>query len=159
RATWRWSFAHDMREQAARSMPAMLHFFDHRGRIQEGLAILREAGESDAARSDRKLHALVLSAIAHLRYRLDRYAEAEGDALRALETTEPGDQQARLQCLRVLGGCCLRLGRLEDARRYYRQALKLAPATIDPGTAAALLDNLALVAKYRGEYSESLKLS
>jgi predicted ATPase/DNA-binding SARP family transcriptional activator len=158
RTAWRWSLAHDIREQAARSMPAMLHFCDHRGRIEEGLAILREAGESDAARTDRKLHALVLSSIAHLQYRLDRYAEAEGNALRALEATEPGDQ-ARLQCLRVLAGCCLRLGRFEDARRYYQQALKLTPASIDPGTAAALLDNLALVAKYRGEYSESLKLS
>ena len=159
RAAWHRSFRHEMRHMAARSMPAMLHFSDHRGRSDEALSILREAARSEGVRADRSLGALVLAAIAHLEYRLDRYAEAESDATRALAAAAADDHQVRLQCFRVLGGCCLRVGRLEEARRHFKQALRLAPASVDPSNAAAMLDNLALVAKYMGEYAESMRLS
>lgn len=62
-----------------------------------------------------------------------------------------------LQCLKVLGGCSLRMGRLEDARRYFGQALRQAPPARDPHNAAAMLDNLALVEKGMGRYAESLR--
>src|SRR6185436_8326178 len=49
--------------------------------------------------------------------------------------------------------------RPEDARRYFRQALKIAPESTDPNNAAAMLGNLALVEKSLGNFPEALRLS
>ena len=78
----------------------------------------------------------------------------------ALAHTAAGaDHDARLQCFKVLGACSFRLGKLADARRFYRQALAQAPAEGDPHNAAAMLDNLALVEKAMGHYDEALRMS
>jgi tetratricopeptide (TPR) repeat protein len=138
-------------------MPTLLQYCDHRGRFDEGLSLLRDALESGAVRADPRFEPLFTSAVAHLEYRLDRYAEACEAAMRALAATR--DRDTRLQCQKVLGSCCLRLGRLEDARRHYQQALKESPASTDPHNAAATLGNLALVEKALGRYDESLRLA
>ena len=157
RAAWRWSVASGQAEALARSMPTLLQYCDHRGRFDEGLSLLRDALESGAVRADPRFEPLFTSAVAHLEYRLDRYAEACEAAMRALAATR--DRDTRLQCQKVLGSCCLRLGRLEDARRHYQQALKESPASTDPHNAAATLGNLALVEKALGRYDESLRLA
>ncbi len=160
RAAWRWSLTNDMRDAVVRGMPSLLHFCDHRFRIGEGLGLLREALDSPGVRADPGLQSLILAAAAHMEYRQDRYAEAEVHARRALANTGSIDDHAtRLQCFKVLGGACLRMGRLEEARDWFRQALKQAPASIDPNNAASMLDNLALVEKQLGRYTESLKMS
>ena len=48
---------------------------------------------------------------------------------------------------------------MASAKRYFKQALQQAPASIDPHNAAAMLDNLALVEKAMGRYGEALRLS
>jgi tetratricopeptide (TPR) repeat protein len=116
------------------------------------------AGEGIAAQP--ALAAILESATAHLEYRLDRYAAATAAASRALAAVRATrDTGTRLLCHKVLGGCALRLGRLDDARRHYQHALELAPPDVDPHQAAALLDNLALVEKAQGRYDEALRLS
>jgi predicted ATPase/DNA-binding SARP family transcriptional activator len=157
RAAWRWSAAHDGVDAASRSAATMLHFCDHRGGFEEALPLLRAMLEAPAAVADQKVLALLSAAEAHLLYRLDRYADAEAAATRALAGTD--DHDARLQALKVLGGCNLRLGRYPEARHFFEQALKAAPAGIDPNNAAAMLDNLALVEKFSGNYAEALRLS
>ncbi len=160
RAAWGWSIAHQATDALAKSVPAFLHFWDHRGRLEEGLSLLRDALESPTAQADPKLSALLLSVAAHLEYRLDRYVDAERTATRALAASRrTGDHDSRLQSLKVLGSCRLRRGRHADARRLFKQALKLAPVTIDPHNAAGMLDNLALVEKATGRYGEALRLS
>src|SRR5688500_5497118 len=159
RVAWRWATFHSAHE-IARSLPTLLHYCDHRGRLEEGLALLREALEAPAVAAAPRIAAQVRSAVAHLEYRLDRYAEAEADATRALAATRPGeDHETRLQCFKVLGGCCLRLGRIEEAGGHFRQALEAAPADVDPHNAAGMLDNLALTEKRLGHYDEALRLS
>lgn len=160
RSASRWAMEHGSPEMIAKAAPALLSFFDHRFRLDDGLALLSEAAESPVAAAHPRLAALLLASVAHLLYRLDRYAEAEARATTALAMTEEGmDQAARLQSFKVLGGCCLRLGRLEDAKRFFRQALRQAPAAVDPNNAAAMLDNLALVEKWMGNYAASRRLS
>ena len=88
--------------------------------------------------------------MAHLEYRLDRYADAEARPRCARLAAHARRDDTRLQCLKVLGTCCFRLGRFDEARRYFRQALQQAPASSDPHNAAAMLDNLALVEKATG---------
>lgn len=159
RAAWRWSVAHQATDALTKSTPTLLHFSDHLGCFEEGLSFLRDTLESQCAQTDPKLAALLLAAAAHLEYRLDRYGDAQATAARALAASRPGDHDTQLQCLKVLGSCSLRLGQHADARRYFRQALQQATASVDPHNAAAMLDNLALVEKAMGHYAEALRLS
>ena len=160
RIAWRWSFAHQATDALTKSAPTLLHFCDHRGRLEEGLTLLRETLESRSVRADPKLGALLLAAAAHLEYRMDRYTDAEASAVRALAASRTtNEHDTRLQCFKVLGSCCLRLGRHDDAKRFFKQALEQAPASIDPRNAAAMLDNLALVEKAMGRYGEAARLS
>jgi tetratricopeptide (TPR) repeat protein len=122
--------------------------------------MFRDALAAPVGTRDAVLHASLASAAAHLEYRLDRYAEAQAGATRALELARTTrDPDAILQCYKVLGASSYRLGHLEDARRYYGLALKQSPAETDPRNAAAMLDNLALVEKASGKFDEALRLS
>jgi predicted ATPase/DNA-binding SARP family transcriptional activator len=157
RGAWSWAATHPLRAALARSVPALLNFCDHRFRLDEGLALLREAIES--AREP-KVEAMLLAASAHLEYRMDRYAQAEATARRALAATvAEGDEETRLQCLKVLAACSLWLGRPADAREFYKEALRQAPESVDPRNAAAITDNLSLVEKMMGNYAETLRLT
>ncbi len=160
KTAWRWSAAHGETDALAKSVLTLLHFCDHRSRFEEGLSLLRDALDSQSARDDARLEAMLLSAVAHLEYRLDRYPDAEATATRVLAAARgTRDRDAKLQCLKVLGSCALRRGRHGDAKRFFEQALEQAPASIDPRNAAAMLDNLALVEKAMGRYDEALRLS
>ena len=139
---------------------ALMQYCDHRGRFADGVAVLGDALAAPVSEATPGLRPLLLAAVAHLRYRLDRYAMAIETATAGLAETRPdADHDARLQCFKVLGAGNFRLGRLADARRFYRQALAEAPAAGDPHNAAAMLDNLALVEKGLGHYDESLRMS
>jgi predicted ATPase/DNA-binding SARP family transcriptional activator len=160
RIAWRWAVAHGGPDALLRSTPTLLHFCDHRGRLEDGLSLLRDAIGAEAVEAHASLRARLLAAAAHLEYRLDRYADAEATATRALAAARSRrDHDAKLQSLKVLGGCSLRLGRHADAKRFFGQALAQAPASVDPSNAAAMLDNLALVEKATGNYDEALRLS
>ncbi len=160
RVAWRWSIAHGQADALAASTMTLLHYFDHRGRWEEGRSLLMEALDAQPLQADPRLGPLLSAAVAHLEYRLDRYAEAQARAMRALAASRStADHDARLQCFKVLGAVCLRLGRHSDARRHFRLALQQSPAETDPHNAAAMLDNLALVEKAAGRYAESQRMS
>ena len=160
RAAWRWSQQHNAASAVRKSLPTLRHYCDHRGRFQEALALLTEMLQSPTGQADDALESLLLGSIAHLEFRLDRYADSEATAMRGLEIgARVGDHDATLQCLRVLGACKLRLGLLDDARGFFEQALKQAPASRDPHSAAALLDHLALVEKNAGDFDSALRQS
>jgi tetratricopeptide (TPR) repeat protein len=160
RRAWAWSIAEAQADALRLSSKTLLEYCDHRGRSEDGLALLRAAIESPVAKADGKLDALLLSKASHLAYRLGRYVDAEAMALRALEATRKNrDRATKVQSLNVLGTCALQLGRWDDARRYFKQALE---ATAPEGQASALagmLDHLALVEKALGNYAEALRLS
>jgi len=156
RAAWSWAVHHDMGLDASRAMQALVAYCDYRLRHLEGHALLLEGVESSAARSDTAFAHRALASLAHFEYRLERYAEGEAAAQRALASAKGS---ARLQALKVLGACCLRQGRLAEAKDWFEQALQSSPARVDPRNAAAMLDNIALVEKSLGRYRESMRLS
>jgi predicted ATPase/DNA-binding SARP family transcriptional activator/Tfp pilus assembly protein PilF len=158
RVAWRWAATHAPLE-LPKGVRSLLNYCDHRGRLEEGLLLLGEAIESPAVKAAKSVLADMLAAAAHLEYRLDRYAEAEASASRALKTDPKPNLDTHLQCLVVRGGCALRTGRLDEARRNFRLALEKGPAEVDPHNAAAMLDNLALIEKRLGNYDEALRLS
>ena len=160
RRAWNWSIRHDEADTLARSADTFVHYADSRGRFDECLSLLREAIEAPVAQSAPRLLAFLSSKAAHLMYRLDRYQEAEAEATRALATTKrTRDTATKLQALNVLATCALRLGRLDDARRHFKQALGLASPEYSAHSAAVTLDHLALIEKALGRYDEALRLS
>ena len=161
RRAWTWSLEHGPVDAIRRSSGTLLDYCDYRGRFEEGLGLLSQAVQSPVAQSDAQLQSLLLSRAAHLEYRLNRYAAAEATATRALAATRRGssDYATKRQAYNVLATCALQLGRLEDARRYFKQALDSnTPESHAHGTAVTL-DHLALVEKRLGNYDEALRLS
>jgi predicted ATPase len=170
RVAWRWAVRTGRGDLLVESVATLLAFWDHRARVHEGIALLEEAIQPIAAGAapsgsddnERRVWVRLATAHAHLEYRLDRYAAAEARAARALAMTRRGeeaDHEGRLLCLKVLGACALRQGRLEEAKRHFEQALRQAPAGRDPHNAASMLDHLALVHKSLGDYEQALRLS
>ena len=160
RAAWRWHVAKRRLEPLARCVATLVHFCDHHARIDDGLAMLREALDACDDETEAGVAPRLESGVAHLEYRLDRYVAAEALARHALAACRSArDHDTRLQCHIVLGGCAFRTGRHEDARRHYGLALRESPAETDPHNAAAMLDNLALVEKSMGRYREALAMS
>lgn len=158
---WHWANAHGQARTLERSARVLTHYFDHRGRTAEGLALLREAMQAPVAGSNAALRALYLSRTAHLEYRLDRYDEAIEHAKAALAATRSGadDRATRLQALNVLGGCAYRQGRFEDARAHYEQAFREASPQDPALTRANTLDHLALIERQIGRPEEARRLS
>ena len=59
----------------------------------------------------------------------------------------------------MVATCALQLGRLDDARRYFKQALDSESPEDHAHRTAVTLDHLALVEKRSGNYAEALRLS
>ncbi len=160
RRAWSWSAAHGAHDQIAASALTLLYFCDHRGRFNEGLSLLDHARATLPEGADSTVRALLMSVAAHFLFRLDRYADAEASAERALAASRGDrDRDATLQCLKVLGSCRVRVGRYADAKRYFRQALGMTTEDTDPHNTGVLYDNLAICEKRTGNFEEALRLS
>ena len=160
RRAWTWSIAHAQNELIARSATPLLDYCDHRGRLEECLALFRQAIASPRVHADPQLEALLISKLSHVEYRLDRYADAQAHAEQALAATRRNrDRATRSQAVNVLATCALRQGRLEDARRYFKQALAETSPEHEAHSLAVALDHLALIEKAMGNYAEALRLS
>jgi predicted ATPase/DNA-binding SARP family transcriptional activator len=144
----------------AAATQALLSHCEHRGRRHEALELARRGAASPAARRHPMLHALLLAACAFQEHRLGRLAEGEATARAALEAApEDAEPDAQAPALRVLGGCALRLGRLDAARAHYEHALARSRTRGDARGTALALDNLALVDKRQGRYADALRRS
>jgi tetratricopeptide (TPR) repeat protein len=157
RTAWRWALARGNGAIALNAVRTLLAFCDHRLRLEDGLALLARRSVPRRGRGAASGGARSLG-LGPPRVSRRPIRERRG-AGRAVARIGGTDEESRLQCLKVIGACSLRLGRLEDARRAFQQALKLQPARVDPRNAAAMLDNLALVEKNLGRYAESRRLS
>lgn len=159
RLAWSWSIAHQASEMLAQSAPSLVSFSEHRGRFEEGAALLTQALDSESATADAKLKALLLAETAQLQFRMDRYTEALAIAARARDAAKLArDPVVHSLCYQILGMCCLRLARYAEARRYLQQGLQRARAADEPRKAVAILHNLALVEKLVGNQDEALRL-
>lgn len=160
RRAFQFSVAQGRAEGLRQGLPALHHYFEHRARFEEGLALFRQASESSLAERDGGLRMQLLSELALMQLRLARYPEAEATASRALAVKSLGaPPQARFQALAVLGGCAVFTGRPAEARNAYRQALELAQAGERAHDIASTLDNLAICEKRLGHYEEALRLT
>ncbi len=162
RAAWRRAAEERPDGTLARSVHPLTRYCDHRSRWAEVLAIVRAALAVPAVSDDAPTAGVLLGRAAHLEYRLDRFTEAIDTALQALARLDAAarlDADARARCLNVLGTCHLRLGRADEARRYFDQVLDLTPECAEPGFHSNALSGLALVHKMQGNYDDALRLS
>ena len=160
RTAWQWAAAQGAAELLRRSEPALMSYCDHRLRNGDALALARDALASSGVRADPRCEAYMHVRTAHIEYRLERYADAEATALRALPLVRAArDRVAEILCSSVLGSCCLRRGRYAEAREHYRHGLQLATAFGDPTFVATAQDHVGLAEKALGNYDEALRMS
>ena len=161
RLAWQWALDAGSTDPLPGCATALLSYFDHRGLMEDGLRWMRDAVDAPRVRDEVALHVLLESRVAHLCYRLDRYAEAQSLAAHALERIDPREPEsaARIQALSVLAACALRFGRLDEAQRRYEQLMARVRSESRPQQIAGTLDNLSLVHKRLGRYDEALRLS
>lgn len=160
RLAWQWLIVQGDGDAVRQCGRALQFHFDHRGRFEEGLALMRQALGAPTLRDDVMLQTWLLSEAAQLEYRLDRYAQASAMAREILATKVPAHERRVVQrAHNILGACALRQGQYPDARRHFRQALDMATSSGDAANLAATLDHLALAEKHLGHYDEALRLS
>ncbi len=160
KAAWAASIADADADALAGSALTLLYYCDARGRFDEGLDLLGAALAAAPPGAPPHFAPLLAAALAHMAYRLDRYAEAIAEAGRALAASRSQrHHDTRLQALKVLGCAHLQLGHYEKAGRWLRRVLAQSPPEVDPHNGAAMLDNLAIVAKRLGRYDEARRMS
>lgn len=159
REAWSWALGQGELDALAGSLSALVDFYDHRCRFAEGLALLGAALTSPALAGRPPLWPMLQGLTAHLETRRDRHAEAAALARPALEAARAaGDTEAEVQCSGVLGVSAMRLGLNDEARGHYERALALAPPSVNPHKASAMLHNLAVLAAEQGRLDETLRL-
>lgn len=163
RAAWQHASQPEAAEASVRLLAdaalTLMAYSDHRGQARQGLDLARIALGSPAAQRLPPLRAVLLSAAAHLQYRLGRLTEAKESGTLALEAAiETQVYDAQILALKVLGGCELRAQRLAEAREHYRFALHLAAERGDLRVRASVLGNLAIVEKRDGHVAEARRM-
>ncbi|HSW04086.1 ATP-binding protein [Aquabacterium sp.] len=160
RRAWMHSIVRHDAAALLRVLPAWHHYFEHRARFEDGLALWRAAADSPLAAAHDVLRARVLGQCALMEMRLARYADAQATAADALTAAQPSaDRDACYQALAVQAGCAHYAGRSAQARETYLRALDLARARAHASDIASTLDNLALCEKRLGHYDEALGLA
>lgn len=135
-------------------------YFEHRGRLGDGAALLREALALPAvdAAAQRAL-ARVRSAVAGLLHRRRDLDEALAIAQAGIRLAElAGDAPALIGCLSHAGSCLSVLGRWREARPCFERALALAQEQGDRAGIASSLLNLGVCAKKDGQLDEAIAL-
>ncbi len=167
RAAWRHASRHGPAEDLQRAARSLMNYCNHRGRREEGLALLEEAlsgalssassGESAAAPA--AAAAELAACAANMAYRLHRFERAQALATQAYggawRTRELATQQLAAN---LLGSLLWHAGKLPQCKRWFKRALALARKGHDPIAVAGGLDNLALLSSTLGELDEALDL-
>lgn len=119
RAAWRWAVSEAANDALATSATTLFRYFEIRGRALEGLELLGEATAVIGSKTTTACAASVVSAIAHLQYRVYRNDDAIATARRALKLARAaGNRVARLRSMNVLGLCYWQAGRHAEAKRF-----------------------------------------
>jgi len=134
-------------------------FFDLRGRLDEGIALLQPAVHLfDAARAgELRPYGRLQWNLANLLFRKAGFADAEKAARLALRAfASARDREGIAGCLNTLGLCLWQRGLREEARRHYERALRRARIDGDPVHADKIEHNLAIIEKALGLYDAAL---
>ena len=159
RAAWRQAIADRATHTLAASALPLLRFFEVRGRAADGVKLLQEAQRVAIDARSPACAANVLSAIAHLLYRLYRTDEAVATARQALGYARAArNRSAMFRCLNALGLCHWQWGRHREAKRILEQSLRQAEAANERTSAVIALGNLAVVEKALGNYERAGEL-
>ena len=152
RSAWRWAVGEAASDALAAGATTFFRYFEIRGRAREGLELVSEALPA-AASTTTTSAASVVSAVAHLQYRVYRNDDAIATARRALKLARAsGSRVARLRSLNVLGLCSWQAGRPHEAKRFLDQSLVLARESNDPRAAVVALGNLGVIEQALGNY-------
>ena len=162
RAAWRCAIEGREAALVAEMAPAWAAFFDHRGRLVEGIAELQLAlvfaqapvREADGARVLARLR----QGLSTLLFRKGDLPEARAVAEAALAPAQQcGDTEALCECLGTIGLCLWHAGQSADALAPLQRALALAEVEGLRHAQATALAQLAIAERALGDYDAALQ--
>lgn len=160
RAAWRESVRLGLASNIERMARPLWDFFNLRGRVEEGIALMEEAlqGIRAADQAGVRARANAQWSLAFLLVRQTRLTEAEAAAREALrQFTGLHDKQAIVGCLYTLGTCLWQRGDYEAARRCFDRGLRRSRADGVETQVHRLEAALAVVEEALGRYDRALE--
>jgi predicted ATPase/DNA-binding CsgD family transcriptional regulator len=158
RAALRWAIDHDPR-LGMRIGTATEKFFEIRGRLAEGRALMERLLAAPPTGDDRAERARLGWAVAHLTFLQADYPAARGQHERCLaDARAVGDHRTACAALDGLGLVAMCLDDQEAARERFEQELALARATGDEAATATALNNLGRVLHFTGDLERARRL-
>jgi tetratricopeptide (TPR) repeat protein len=172
---WRWAIAQRRADLACLMIRPMWVFFDHGGRLVEGVALLRPAlGLSPADATGRLAMIRCRHGLAYLLYRQGEFAQALAVAEPGMtdgadfgEEGDPdhGDKESWIGCWLIGGACLIDLGQPDRALARFERALAMARRHGDPhsigwamGYVAAGCDSVGRSAEAVGHFEQALAI-
>ena len=159
RAAWHWAIEHRDGAFVERTALAVMYFFEAIGRWREGIELLEGAAHvfDERTAAGRPALAVVWRALATLHYRRGDVVSAEQRARDGLRLNRLLRHRAGVKsCLNTIGLALWRRDRLDEAIRFFEQALKLALADNDENGIATFNSGIAMCEKARGAYERAL---
>lgn len=157
-AAWQHAVRHGAAEDLVAATPSLAFYVDHRGRVAEGLALMREALDSPALVQDPPAWACIAARVARLSLGQDQVATAVPLAEQAMAITKrSGDLPTQQLCATLLGMCAIHQGR-PDGDGWLDRAMELSRRSGDIRQLANALGNLALSAGMCNEFDRAITL-
>lgn len=162
RVAWRHAVERHEAALVAEMAPAWAAFFDHRGRLVEGIAELQPAlefAQAPARGADGpRVLARLRQGLSTLLFRKGDLPEARAVAEAALAPAgQCGDSEALCECLGTIGLCLWHAGQSADALPPLQRALALAEAQGLRHAQATALAQLAIAERALGDYDAAMQ--
>lgn len=163
REAWCHAVEAGREEDVARGLRGLFHFYEIRGRLQEGLELFNQAldlfaGETLSPERE-SLRGTVLLRRGWFSYRLGRFEEAQRDMEDSLTLFRrldvPGERAFALYNLGIL---TYQLGRYTEAQAQLEESLALRRELNDPFGVARSLSILGIVARDQGEFAKAERI-
>jgi predicted ATPase/Tfp pilus assembly protein PilF len=142
-----------------RLVDSMKLYWAHRGLLELGHRMTKEAISRPGAQEPSALRAAVLFNLGQFRYFMGRYAEALGALEESLAMARAlRDARVLPRVLQTLGMTAIGQGRLADARGWLEEAVQAATANADSHVLAGAVNALAMLLRVEREFIRALPL-
>jgi len=163
REAWCHAVQAGRQEDVARGLRSLFHFYEIRGRLQEGLELFEQAldlfSRETLSPEREHLRGTLLLRRGWFSYRLGRLEEAQHDIEESLalfrRVDVPGERAFALYNLGIL---TYQLGRYDEAQAYLEESLAIWRELDDLFSVARSLSILGIVARDQGQFEDAERL-
>lgn len=157
RAAWHWATTNKRSDQLGRSTDLVV-FYDRRARLKEGAKLFEQAVQVLEEDNSEYTEAMAKACVdaAWLFYRLSEHEQAISLSEKAVEHLgNQNDNSIPMKAFNISGVVMMAMGKNEDARLQFKQALKIAELKQDVKAISNYLRNLGMVEQNLANYRKA----